>query len=348
MILAALCLVGSVLGEVPRQSIVENVMVQGPAGALAGTVVLPGGDDSRRAAVVFVTGSGLQDRDEALFGHKPFREIAEALAEVGVASLRCDDRGFGESTGDPSACTTYDFAEDAKAALRYLVETRGFDPGRVGVVGHSEGGLIGALLAAGPQPSVAFAVLMAPPGIKGSEVLTGQTEDLYRITRRDPMLAGIATERHREVMEAIEAGVDEAALRPLAAELIRAQLECNSGKPPSDATVELILPGALAQLKSPWMKTFLVLDPALAFAACSVPTLALFGGKDTQVPPSRNVGPIEEAIRTAPVMPEIVVCEGLNHLFQRARTGSLTEYSTIKTGIDPAAMTVIVEWMRRR
>ncbi len=344
--LASIFLAAASHGSVPETSEVREVRIIGPAGVLAGTLLLPHCERlGRSMAVVFVTGSGLQDRDETIFGHKPFREIAEALAEAGIASLRCDDRGFGMSTGNPSTATTLDFAEDAKAQVAYLIDEVGFDAARVGLVGHSEGGLIGALMAAGPSPSTAFAVLMAPPGIPGLEVLAGQTEDLYRITRRDPMLAGIAVERHREVMEATEAGTDAAALFPMVRELVRAQLECNSGTPPADATVDSVMPGAMAQLTSPWMKTFLSLDPATAFAACAVPTLALFGGKDSQVPPSRNVAPIEDAARAAPVTPEIVVFEGLNHLFQRARTGSITEYAAIKSGVDPEVLDRVTEWV---
>lgn len=317
------------------------------SGQLAGSFTLPrsAAKDSKVPAVVFITGSGLQDRDETIFGHKPFLEIATHLANAGIASLRCDDRGFGKSTGDPSRATTLDFMEDAKAQLLWLKQQPQVDAKRVGVVGHSEGGLIGILLGQGPDPTISFAALLAPPGISGREILTGQTQDMYRAERLDPMLASMAVEKHRELMDAMTDGSSDAVIEAAMRGLVEAQLECALKTKPSPQTVELGVKQGMAQINTPWMKAFITIDPAVAMAKCGVPTLLLFGSKDVQVSPARNEPPLREAGASASVPPEIVVIDGVNHLFQPARTGSVQEYASIKVAIDPAVVKRIVDWV---
>lgn len=349
--LAVVCLVA--VGALPIDAVEQEVSVAGPAGDLVGTLLVPTAEGSASAkapvaGVVFITGSGLQDRDETIFGHKPFKEIADALAKAGIASLRCDDRGVFKSTGNPSLATTLDFMADAKAEVEFLRKVPGVDPNRVGVIGHSEGGLIGTLMAAGPNPAVDFAVLLAAPGISGREVLTTQTQDLYRAARIDPMLAAIAVEKHRDLMDAMESGADGATFDEALLALVAAQIECNSGQAPSAEIVAATAKMAAPGLKSPWLACFIRLDPAPSVALLAVPTLFVFGGKDTQVSPTHNRGAIEEAGGKAPVPPEIVVFDGLNHLFQKARTGLPDEYQRIKTGVEPEVITKVVEWLGKR
>jgi len=326
----------------------REVVIDGPAGKLAGTLAVPDGALGPVCAVVFVTGGGLQDRDESIFGHKPFKQIADALCAAGIASLRCDDRGFGKSTGDPSQATTDDFALDARAQLAWMRAQPEIDGARVGVIGHSEGGLIGALLAGSAEGGIEFAVLMAPPGLKGRDILTSQSEDMYRAARSDPMLSAFAVERHRELMDAVEQQAGEAAIDEALRALIAAQLELASKKEPSEELVRVQANLARPGLASAWMQRFIALDPAPSFSALRVPTLLLFGAQDTQVKPDRNLPAITRAAATAPVKPEVVVYPGLNHLFQKCSSGLPDEYARIKSGIESEVIQKIVDWVKAR
>lgn len=319
-------------------------------GTLAGTFLLPEGAKagSNVPAVVFITGSGLQDRDETIFSHKPFRALAEELRRAGIASLRCDDRGFGKSTGDPSSATTLDFCEDAKAQIAWVKAQPEIDPRRVGVIGHSEGAMIGVLLAQGPDAPIAFAALLAPPGIPGHATLTGQTEDLYRAGGVDPMLGSMAIEKHRELMEAMVSGASEAQVREAMRGLVEAQLECAMRKKPPSELIEVGVVQGMAQINTPWMREFIALDPAPALEKGSVAMLILLGSKDLQVGPGRNLAPLREAGAKAPVPPTIQVIDGVNHLFQPANSGLPQEYATIKVAISPEVVKQVVQWIAVR
>ncbi len=318
---------------------------------LAGTFVVPSKSEhtGRRGfpAVVFVTGSGLQDRDETIFGHKPFRVLAAALAENGIASVRCDDRGFGASTGNPSIATTLDFLNDAKALVAWLRARPEIDPSRVGVIGHSEGGLIGTLLAQGPTPAVNFAVLLAPPGISGAEVLVTQSQDMYAKMGGAAGDVAYAIECHREMLDAVVGGSDEASLKPVMRKLVEAQLAVVMKTKPSEALIEASVQQGMKQVAAPWMRTFLSLDPAEAIRKLSVPTLVLFGERDLQVAPKHNRKPFEDGSKVSPVKPEIVVIAKANHLFQIATTGLPDEYATIKETMDPSVPTLVAAWIVR-
>lgn len=326
----------------------SEVVVDGPSGnKLAGTFLLPKGASPthRVSAVVFITGSGLQDRDETIFGHKPFRAIATTLAQAGIASIRCDDRGFGKSTGDAKLATTFDFLEDAKAQVAWLRSRPEIDPSQIGVVGHSEGGLIGLLMSQAPDPAMNFAVLLAPPGISGGEVLVGQSADMFVKMKVEPIQLAFTLEKHRELIDAVVANADEATLTLAMRALVDAQLDCVAKPKPPESTIESAVKQGLAQVSSPWMRTFIALDPAPAIRHIGVPMLILFGERDVQVSPARNVPPYQEGILECPVKPEIVMIPKANHLFQPARTGMPDEYATIKVEMDPEVLKKISDWV---
>lgn len=326
----------------------SEVVVDGPSGnKLAGTFLLPKGASPthRVPAVVFITGSGLQDRDETIFGHKPFRAIATTLAQAGIASIRCDDRGFGKSTGDAKLATTFDFLEDAKAQVAWLRSRPEIDPSQIGVVGHSEGGLIGLLMSQAPDPAMNFAVLLAPPGISGGEVLVGQSADMFVKMKVEPIQLAFTLEKHRELIDAVVANADEATLTLAMRALVDAQLDCVAKPKPPESTIESAVKQGLAQVSSPWMRTFIALDPAPAIRHIGVPMLILFGERDVQVSPARNVPPYQEGILECPVKPEIVMIPKANHLFQPARTGMPDEYATIKVEMDPEVLKKISDWV---
>lgn len=331
-----------------------EVVIDGPAGKLAGTLLLPKGAQgqltqgaAKPPAVVFITGSGPQDRDETIFGHRIFEPIALALAADGIASLRCDDRGVGASTGDFSAATTLDFAADTRAQIEWLRTQGQVDPARIGVVGHSEGGLIGTLLAGSEPPGCAFAVLLAPPAVSGREILSQQSKDILLSMQADPACVAFATEMHGVMMEAAIEGKSEAEMREAVAACVSAQLACNKSFPATEAMIAAATDQGVQQMRSPWMRVFLTLDPQVSIARLGVPTLVLFGQRDLQVSPQQNLRPFEMAASRAPMRPVIEVVPGVNHLFQRCTRCTIDEYARLKSGVDPDVVKRISTWVAK-
>jgi len=324
---------------------------------LAGTLVLPPRTDAaaRVPAVVFVAGSGPNDRDETIAAHKPFAVLADALARAGIASLRYDKRGVGGSTGSPDTATTFDFATDADEATEWLKRQPEIDSARVGVVGHSEGGVIAPLVArwqreqAESRDPVAFLVLLAAPGVPGRDILKRQMRAILESS-------GVPAPRIDEICLAQAAlldalGADGATeeLMALARTLLEAQAKATaevSGVAVPDGQVEAAIAPTIAQLRSPWMGTFLGYDPREALVTLKIPVLAMYGGLDTQVDSALSAPEIERALAVGGAPATIRTYAGLNHLFQPATTGSPEEYATIETTFDPVAMAELVAWIR--
>ncbi|MGB5672941.1 MAG: alpha/beta fold hydrolase [Gemmatimonadota bacterium] len=303
---------------------------------LAGTFTIPAGDGPH-PAVALLTGSGPQDRNSALFGHRPFLVLADYLTRSGIAVLRFDDRGIGSSTGDFAVATTPDFASDALAAVAFLQTRPEVDPEKIGLVGHSEGAIV-APMAANRGGDVAFAVLLASTGVNGRELLVMQAKAMNRAAG----LPETVIEERAEVQESVLDVAVVAENDSVAAEQARAIL-ADAGLTGDAAE------GQIRWLLSPWMKYFLVYDPLPELRDLSIPVLALNGEKDTQVPPIENLVPVEEALReggnpdvTAEVLP------GLNHLFQTAETGLPAEYTGIEETFSPAALEMIAAWILER
>ncbi|TVP43865.1 MAG: alpha/beta hydrolase [Gemmatimonadales bacterium] len=347
--------------EPPFPYRVEEVRFENPVAGiqLAGTLTLPPGDGPW-PAVVLVTGSGPQDRDETLLGHKPFLVIADHLTRAGIAVLRYDDRGVAESEGDFESGTTFDFAEDAAAAVAFLREHAGVDRNRVGIAGHSEGGLIAPLVATGharavvPAEAVAFVVLLAGPGEHGGAVLLQQAEAISRAMGMSD--AGVdqllAFQRN---MQAILREEDDADVRRSALETL---LEGVLEEMGPEARVEQGIPAGqeeawvaaqLSMMGSPWFRTFLLHDPRPALEALEVPVLGLFGELDLQVLPEPNRLAMAEALDRAPTEDvTLLVLPGLNHLFQTAESGAPSEYASIEETFAPAALDAIRDWILAR
>jgi uncharacterized protein len=311
----------------------EPVAFDSAAGVrLAGTLTLPPGAGPFPAAVL-ITGSGQQDRDETIVGHKPFLVLADALTRRGVAVLRLDDRGAGGSTGDFAASTTADFAIDITQAVAFLRTRPDIAPARVGLIGHSEGGVIGPMVAAKDR-KVAFVVMLAGPGLSGAEAMKAQRRAIglsagatpAQIAQNEAMLARIWT---------VTAGTRNAAE---AAEKIHAAMP---EIPPAQVNL------AASQAASPWWRFFLAYDPQPALLAMHCPVLALNGSKDQQVVPAANLPAIRAALR-ANADATVIELPGLNHLFQDAPTGSPDEYADIDETLSPAMLSVVTDWVVRR
>lgn len=309
---------------------------------LAGTLTIPEGDGPFPAAVL-LSGSGPQDRDETLAGHKPFLVIADHLTRSGVAVLRYDDRGAGESSGDFASAVVDDFVADALAARAFASNHPRIDPGAVGLIGHSEGGLV-APMAAAQNPDVAFVVCLAPPGVPGDEVLVSQQIALTRAAGATQDVADQVGDAMQRVVDAIMSGGGRDAVRAPLRDVLSLQ---NPAATPDN--LDTIVDSQLGFFTSDSIARFIEIDPADSFEQLTQPALALFGEIDRQVVEGVNVPPIDRALDRAPTDDvTILVFPGLNHLFQNARSGGFQEYAQIEETFSPRALEAVSSWINAR
>ncbi len=330
----------------------EEVAFHNAAITLAGTLTLPE-SGAPHPAVVMITGSGPQNRDEELFGFKPFYMIADHLTRNGVAVLRYDDRGVGGSTGSVSESTSEDFARDVVAAIDFLQKRNDIRPQQIGLIGHSEGGIV-APLAASMSDEVAFMVLVAGTSVAGAEILMEQGALIMRASGATEVDIEQQIAFQKRTFAAIRSGDgwDE-----LAADLETRLRESIAEMPDSqqnvitdvDTFINTQIQAQLTALQTPWFRYFLDYDPAATLRRIDTPILALFGELDLQVPPAQNRGPLEQALRdgnhpdyTVRVLPQA------NHLFITATTGSPTEYATLEKVFVPEFLPLITEWILER
>jgi len=320
---------------------------------LAGTLTVPKGPGPFPTAI-FVSGSGGQDRDETLLGHKPFHVLADQLARLGIASLRYDDRGVGLSNGDQALGTSKDFANDAEGAVRFLKTAANVKRNKIGFVGHSEGGLIAPMVAA-RNPDVAFVVMLAGPGVPGKDVILKQSEAIMKTMKATPAEIKKSRESQLKIIAAVEAVVRKNPSNPDPNKLVAAlKKETDSliaSLPPEQKAEaqknRAMVDAQVQQYATPWFRYFLTYDPRTALRKVKVPVLVMNGDKDVQVIASQNVPEVEKALRaggnqrvTVRLMP------GLNHLFQHAGTGSPQEYGTIDETFAPEAIKEITAFIR--
>jgi pimeloyl-ACP methyl ester carboxylesterase len=305
---------------------------------LAGTLTLPAGTGPFPAAVL-IAGSGPNTRDEPILGHRLFLVLADHLTRHGIAVLRYDKRGTGESTGDYGKATTLDFADDAEAALDYLAKHKAIDQRRVGLIGHSEGGLI-APMVAGRDKAAGFVVALAGPGVNGAQILREQGKRILIAAGTPPDQLETDMLRRDQAIEIVRNEKDP----EIAAAKLRAAL-LDTAK--ADGKPEEMVQLSIKIINSDWFRFFFDYDPAPAWHALTCPVLVLIGGKDLQVPPDQNLPPIRAALAGNPKA-EIEELPGLNHLFQTAQTGSPAEYGRIEETIAPAALDKVADWIRHR
>jgi pimeloyl-ACP methyl ester carboxylesterase len=325
----------------------ENVTFDNPDAdvRLAGTLTLPEGDGPFPAAVL-ISGSGPQNRNEELLGHRPFLVLADHLTRQGIAVLRYDDRGVAESTGDFLTATSDDFASDASAAADYLKSRPEIASSRVGLVGHSEGGLIAPIVAT-RRPDLGYIVLMAGPGVSGLELIQEQAALISRAAAVDESRIQENLSRQREMFEIVmsDASVDE--MREELRQFLRTRLsEMTEEERQESGLSEQTIEMQVEQISSPWWRFFLSYDPRPTLEKVSCPVLAITGEKDLQVAPYQNLPEIEKALKKGGNKKyRIVEMEGLNHLFQPSETGAPSEYSQIETTFSPEAMEEIANWI---
>lgn len=318
----------------------------------AGTLTIPQGEGPF-PAVVLITGSGAQNRDEAIMGHKPFHVIADHLSRNGIAVLRSDDRGVGGSTGSVMTATIDDNAGDVMAAVELLKTNARLDSTKIGLVGHSEGGWVGPLVATRTD-DVAFVVMLAGPAVSGEEILYAQTRLMAKVGGSPEVLLDASEAVARRMYAILKAEQDSAKARAA----IMALSDTAERFLPADQAAALDsagnMPNAREQfeqsiglLVTPWFRFLLTYDPAPVLDALRVPVLALFGEKDLQVPPDQSV-PVMRRLWADHPDATIHVFPSLNHLFQTAETGSITEYGTIEQTISPDVLAMITEWITKR
>ncbi len=300
---------------------------------LAGTLTLPK-KDGIYPVVVLISGSGPQNRDEELFGHKPFLVLADHLTRNGIGVLRFDDRGVGESRGDFGKATSEDFATDVESAVNYLTTRKDVNKTKIGLIGHSEGGIIAPMVAA-KSKDVAFIVLLAGTGIAGDELLLLQK----KLIEKDSGVKDADIQSGQTLFKgAYEIIKKEKNSNELKAKLKTYFIDKKISEKDSSAII--------SQLSSVWMRFFIRYDPSFILSKVKIPVFALNGEKDLQVPAEVNLMAIEKALRKGGNN-EVTIKEfpNLNHLFQESKSGSPSEYAQIEQTFSPVVLSEISNWI---
>ncbi len=312
---------------------------------LAGTITIPDGAGPF-PAVILVTGSGSQNRDEELLGHKPFLVIADHLTRNGIAVLRYDDRGVGQSQGNPITATTADLATDAEAAFKYLKTRPEIKPERIGLAGHSEGGLIAPIVAS-VNPGVAFIISLAGPGVKGEEILHRQNRDISTLMGIDEkkIEENIAINRKLFAILKKESDNDKAEEKMMAA--YRKILAKKKVTPEEIEKNVRELSASFGKSSYTWYRYFISTNPVKYWKKVSCPVLALNGEKDLQVAWDINLPAIEKALKAGGNKSVSTVnLPRLNHLFQNSDSGLPSEYGEIEETFSEDVLRLIADWIK--
>ena len=315
---------------------------------LAGTLTMPE-QEGIYPAVVLISGSGPQNRDEELFGHKPFLVLSDYLTRNGIAVLRFDDRGTAASTGDFSSATSVDFATDVASAVQYLQSRPEIDKNKIGLVGHSEGGIIAPMVVA-DSDDIDFMVLLAGTGIRGDKLLLAQQALIGEASGMSPSQLVENEMLSKKVFEIIlkEQGEDEMKeqIRNHNTQVFR---NIPTENIPRGMTEDEFVKAQVAQMTSPWMQYFIRYDPAPILEKVSCPVLAINGEKDLQVPPKENLEAIKAGLaKGGNTNVTTVELPGLNHLFQEAETGLIGEYAEIEQTFSPKALELVTSWIKEQ
>ncbi len=312
---------------------------------LAGTLTLP--ENSWQApAVILVPGSGPQNRNSELLGHQPFLVLSDYLTRKGIAVLRYDERGIGESEGKLSTATTFDLSEDVMAAYEFLRNHKGIDSGNIGIIGHSEGGLIAPVVAA-KLKDISFIVMLAGPGTSGEQILYQQTRLILLAEGKseNQIKKDIRFNSKIYAIAKSDAGYKEAVVLIRKIYKRKGRFMTRKMREKSHLT-ETFREATIRQVLTPWFRNFLVIDPADYLKNVRCPVLSVIGSKDLQVPADPNLWAVEKILSEAGNNQVVVKeFEGLNHLFQHCETGSPTEYFKLEETFSEEVMKFVTNWI---
>ncbi len=331
----------------------DNTAQFGATLTVPGEEVIPPAKSKTFPVAIIISGSGQQNRDGTMFRHKPYAVLADYLTRKGIAVLRIDDRMTGSSTGDVLNSTSATFAKDIEAAVTFLTTRKEIDPKKIGLIGHSEGGIIAPMVAAANK-TIAFIVLWGAPVIGGKEINTRQ--NMYSLQKAgiDSVAREAFGQLNRQLLSGFALAKDSTALaeriQPIWQQWKATQpgvVKAALGVAGDTITGQPIYAMYYGIYKIPWFRFFVTYDPAVDLAKVRCPVLAIIGSKDTQV----EAGPNLE--RTAAILKaghhkkyKTAVLPGLNHMFQTAVSGDVNEYATIEETIAPAALEAISSWLQ--
>ncbi|MFA6702443.1 MAG: alpha/beta fold hydrolase [Dysgonamonadaceae bacterium] len=315
---------------------------------LAGTLTLPAKTE-KTPVVVLISGSGAQNRDEELFGHKPFLVIADYLTRNGIGVLRFDDRGVGASKGNYNSATSADLANDVEAAVSYLMTKSQIDKKNIGLIGHSEGGLIAPMVAQ-RNKNVAFIILLAGPGLRGDKLLELQTLAVTKANGASDELVKRMLKFNKGTYDLVLNSNDTEKLKIDLENYLQKAFKENPDFTPGFSTEQLnsYIKASVAQMTTPWMKYYIKYDPYPTLTKLKIPVLALNGAKDTQVAPKENLEAIRKAFdESGNKKLTAIELPNLNHLFQESTTGSPNEYPKIEQTFSPTALEQMNSWIHK-
>lgn len=352
-LLSLLLLLHSGHAQREQEVVIHHKDGQGRKMVLAGTLTKPEGKAPRGGwpAVVLITGSGAQNRDEEVLGHKPFQVIASYLAEHGIASLRCDDRGVGGSGGAFADVTPGDLVADIQAQWEWLAAAKGINAKQIGLLGHSEGGLLAAIAAA-QNDKVAFVVMMAGPALPMGPVLIDQNRQVFHLRGLPDTLVLRRVEFVRQAFTVIDsiASADTAQLVKRLNTGLRqlkdsvAQGLSREEKQSIGLTTAECYSWALT-MSSPFMLAMLKINPMDYLAQVRCPVYALCGEKDCQVDAKKNLQAVRQALEGRDVVWSTHYCTDMNHLFQHCQTGGVEEYSQLGQSPADEVLKALAEWL---
>ncbi|MHC1704497.1 MAG: alpha/beta hydrolase family protein [Tenuifilaceae bacterium] len=331
----------------PYDYISEDVTIESKryGTTLAGTLTLPKGNGPF-PAVLLITGSGLQNRDEEIFGHKPFLVIADYLTKRGFAVLRCDDRGAGKSKGNLKDITTYDLSTDARASVDFLLNDKRIDPKKVGLLGHSEGGLI-ALMLASEKNDIAFIVSLAGPGVTGKEILLEQSAIISKLMEIPEKEIKSSTELNKKIYSILEKELDNQIAQQKINKSLKDYLTKQKEKDIEQKVKEM--EKGLPITSYSWLRYFITSDPSTYLVKIQCPVLAMNGGKDVQVISQSNLAAIDKFLKKGKNNDVTTIeVKDLNHLFQHCTTGLPSEYGKIEETFSEDALKTIGDWLSKR
>lgn len=305
---------------------------------LAGTLTKPKGKGPF-PAVILVSGSGPQDRNEEMLGHKPFLVIANYLTNNGIAVLRFDDRGVGKSAGDFSKATTEDFATDVEAGISFLKQQKGIDIQKIGIIGHSEGGMVAPMVAA-KDTSLDFIVLLAGPGIFIRDLMLQQMEDITKSQGESDSAVASQIENNRQAFDILLNTPDNFDAKNKLIKLYQSQ----------DTTMsESEIRQAINQMVTPWFRYFISYNPQIALEQTKCRVLAINGDKDLQVASKANLKGIETSLKSGGNKDfKIVEMTNMNHLFQTTSSGKISEYGQLEETFSPKVLELMKDWILKQ